>query len=468
MKKGIIYIMIANIICLVFNLLTNFILPKYLSIETYALIKTYALYITYAGFFSLGYNDGMYLKYGGKGISEINKKDLSNNYLNYLILELIMSIFILIIGGSVKSTIIIAFSLGMFSTNVLGYLKSLYQATGEFSQYGNALNVEKITIFIFNIALIFVLKIDNYIYYVWIQIIVGFFIMIYLTWRLEKQLNFIFIGKISLNQFKENISSGFVLMLGNFSSGIFTGLDRWFIKILMSSTNFAFYSFAVSTESVINVFMTPITVSMYNYFCKDREINKIKVIKCSTLIWGFIVISAAFPAKFILEKFLSEYYPANEIIFTLFAAQVFYVVIKGIYVNIYKVEKNQNKYFLQMILMLLIGLILNIILYMLFKSMLSIAMGTLITSIVWLIICELGHKELRFNLKEYIAIAIILIIYLFLGFYMNAICGGIIYIITVIIVSLIFMSNSTLYIYKLTLRFIINFISKIKKSINNY
>lgn len=464
MKKGIIYIMIANIICLIFNLLTNFILPKYLSIDTYALIKTYALYITYAGFFSLGYNDGMYLKYGGKDINEISKKDLSNNYLNYLLLELIMLILVAIIGNITKSTIIMAFSLGMFSTNVLGYLKSLYQATGEFSQYGKVLNVEKITIFIFNIILIFVLRIDNYIYYVWIQIIVGFFIMIYLTWRLEKQLNFIFTGKISLNQFKENISSGFVLMLGNFSSGIFTGLDRWFIKILMSSTNFAFYSFAVSTESVINVFMTPITVSMYNYFCKEREINKIKAIKSSTLIWGFMVIAAAFPAKFILEKFLSEYAPANEIIFTLFAAQVFYVVIKGVYVNIYKVQKNQNKYFLQMMLMLLIGLVLNIVLYMLFRSMLSIAMGTLITSIVWLIICELGHKELRFTLKEYIAITIILIVYLFLGFSMNAIYGGIIYIVTVIIVSLIFMSNSTLYIYNLTLRFIINFISKIKKS----
>ena len=463
MKKGIIYIMIANIICLIFNLLTNFILPKYLSIDTYALIKTYALYITYAGFFSLGYNDGMYLKYGGKEISEINKKDLSDNYLNYLVLELIMLFFVAIVGTLTKSTIIIAFSLGMFSTNVLGYLKSLYQATGEFSQYGKALNIEKIVLFVFNMFLIFVFKTDNYIYYVWIQIIVGIFIMIYLTIRLEKQLNFIFVGKISLKQFKENISSGFVLMLGNFSSGIFTGIDRWFVKILMTSTNFAFYSFAVSTESIINVFMTPITVSMYNYFCKDREINKIKVIKSSTLIWGFVVITAAFPAKFILEKFLHEYFPANKVIFTLFAAQVFYVVIKGIYVNIYKVEKKQNKYFLQMLLMLLIGVVLNIILYMIFRSMLSIAMGTLITSIVWLIICELGHKELRFSIKEYIAITIILIIYLFLGFSMNAVYGGIIYIIASVIICLIFMPNSTLYIFKLGLSFIVRLTHKIKK-----
>ncbi len=32
-------------------------------------------------------------------------------------------------------------------------------------------------------------------------------------------------------------------MLGNFSSSIFTGLDRWFVKILLLSFDFAMYSF---------------------------------------------------------------------------------------------------------------------------------------------------------------------------------------------------------------------------------
>lgn len=462
MKKSIIYIMIANIICLIFNLITNFILPKYLSIETYAQIKTYALYISYAGFFSLGYNDGMYLKYGGKNINEIDKKDLSSNYLNYLLLELMMLILIFTVGVVYKSLIIIAFSMGMFATNVLGYLKSLYQATGEFTQYGKTLNYEKIMIFIFNMILLFILKTDNYVYYIWIQIIVGTLIMGYLTVRLEKQLNFLHIGKVSIKQFKENISSGLVLMLGNFSSGLFTGLDRWFVKILMIPTNFAFYSFAVSTESIINVFMTPITVSMYNYFCNERNIIKIKRIKSITLIWGFIVISSAFPAKFILQKFLNKYLPANKVIFTLFAAQAFYVVIKGIYVNIYKVEKRQKLYFFQMLVMLVVGFILNIILYIIFKSMLSIAFGTLITSILWLVLCEFGYRELTFNIKEYIAIIIMLLVYLILGFTVDAIYGFIIYLFVLVIVSLIFMPNSVIYIYELGIKFMKKIVNRIK------
>ena len=43
MGKGIIVILIANILNMVFGLATGFILPKYLSVETYAIIKTVQL-----------------------------------------------------------------------------------------------------------------------------------------------------------------------------------------------------------------------------------------------------------------------------------------------------------------------------------------------------------------------------------------------------------------------------------------
>lgn len=83
MKKNIIIVMLANIVCLLINLITNFVLPQYLPIESYAEIKTYVLYISYAGFLSLGYNDGMYLKYGGKVLKDISSINLGNNIKNY-------------------------------------------------------------------------------------------------------------------------------------------------------------------------------------------------------------------------------------------------------------------------------------------------------------------------------------------------------------------------------------------------
>ena len=74
MGKGIIVILIANILNMVFGLATGFILPKYLSVETYAIIKTFQLYLSFVGLFHMGYADGMYLRYGGKNLKDLNKK----------------------------------------------------------------------------------------------------------------------------------------------------------------------------------------------------------------------------------------------------------------------------------------------------------------------------------------------------------------------------------------------------------
>ena len=44
LKKGIMLVFIANLLNLVISLVNGFILPKYLSVESYADIKTYQLY----------------------------------------------------------------------------------------------------------------------------------------------------------------------------------------------------------------------------------------------------------------------------------------------------------------------------------------------------------------------------------------------------------------------------------------
>ena len=83
-------------------------------------------------------------------------------------------------------------------------------------------------------------------------------------------------------------------MVGDFVSKFFSSLDRWFVKTLMDTYNFAMYSFAVSMENLVNTFMTPVTVSMYNYFCKGHNRDDIMRIKNAALIYGFVIIAGAY------------------------------------------------------------------------------------------------------------------------------------------------------------------------------
>lgn len=465
MKKGLAQVLFANIIFLLVGIVSNFLLPKYLSIESYSYIKTYALYISYAGFFHLGYNDGMYLKYGGKKIENISKKDLSTNFLNYIFVLLIASIGLAIFGGIRKSFIMYAFAVGVFATNFIGYFKSFAQAIGEYNLYGKALNYEKILVLIFDLLLIFLCNTDNYKLYLSVQVLASIIIAVILCYGVSRKTGILKGGKFSISEIIINIRQGFILMLGNFSSSIFTGMDRWFVKILMNSFYFAQYSFAVSVEQIINVFITPITVSMYNYFCRETNIDNIKKIKKIVLIWGCLIIGGAFPLKFIIEWILPKYKESSGLIFILFAAHAFYTVIKGIYVNYYKSKLLQKIYFWQLSGMTVVAFVTNCIAYYLLKSMYSFAFATLLTALLWYIVCEISTKELRADIRENIAFALMVSMYLVCGLKMNAIIGCICYVIAFGLILIFLMRDTLMEIIK-EIKMICN--KLLKKKENGY
>lgn len=459
MKKGIMHILVANIIYLLINILNSFLLPKFLSVNTYAIMKTYTLYIGYAGFLSLGYADGMYLKYGGDSLMQIKQDDLSSNYKSYLILEAVVCILCFGIAFFLQNFVFGCFALGCFFVNMIGYYKNLYQAVGEYKLYGQALNSQTILLFLMNMILLFVFRIDNSRIYILVQILSAVVVMFYLTLKLNQRINLLKTGRGSLHAIWDNVKLGFTLMLGNFSSSIFTGLDRWFIKFLMADHFFAYYSFAVSLENIVNVFVTPITVSLYNTFCHKHSTQYVMKIKRLTLMWGFIVIAAAYPVKFIIVHFLSKYMAALSIIYLLFATQAFYAVIKGIYVNLYKAEHRQNHYFKVMAVMIMLAIVLNGCFYKVFCSVEAFALATFVTALVWSIYCEFEAKELRFRIREYIAIIALLSVYFYTGQMQNSVIGLCTYLVGYCVICSFCMKETVQDAVKILISFI-----KIKRS----
>lgn len=443
MKKGIALIMIANLINLIIGLVNGFILPKFLSIECYALIKTYTLYSTYAGVFHLGYLDGMYLKYGGRDMMTVSAKEYGKDFWNILFMQVLVCLGVLILGYIHHDFVIKAFAIGLLLRNICSCFQMFFQATGEFKLYSSALNYGTILSFILSLVLVFFVKTDNAGFYIGAQIIASLVVTIYLALLLNSRIGYL--NKISLSKkgFKENISQGFVLMIGNFSNTLFTSIDRWFVKILMSTFHFASYSFAVSIDSLITVFITPLYVTLFNAFCKDHSAARIINIKKMVLIWSFVVIFLAFPAKFVISLYLPKYASSLPLIFILFATQVFYAVIKGVFVNYFKALKKQTQYFWQIIAMLGVAIVLGLILYFSFESMMSLAVAALITAAIWLIVNEIRFTELRFRRNDWLYLAILLSIFIIAGLTLPTLIGCIIYSISFLILTILFMPEQS-------------------------
>ena len=160
-----------------------------------------------------------------------------------------------------------------------------------------------------------------------------------------------------------------------------------------------------------------------------------------------IIIAGAYPAKWILERFIPNYLPATDVMFFLFASQGIHSIIKGIYVNKYKADGTQKKYLYQMIVMLILATVLNGLFYYLFRTMTSIAAATLMTNIVWLVYCEIENPDLRFNWKAYLSICVLLAVYLLSGNKCSSIVGCIIYISVGLFLSCTVMQETTRHIW---------------------
>ncbi len=442
LKKGIVVVLIANIVNLVVSLLRSFLLPKYLSVETYADIKLYQLYISYAGFAALGYIDGMYLKYGGKSLLDIDRKELNRNVSTFRIFQLLISFVLFLVGVIKKDYIFCAMSLSIVALNMADYYKCLFQATGEFSLYSRIMNISSVSLFVVSLVLLFILKIEKSVPYIVSYVFIYYIVWLFLEIRLNR-------GGVkgnptyfSIIECKTSINSGWSLMIGTFVSTFMTGLDRWCVKLTMDTYAFALYSFAASVVGFLAYAISPIAITLYNYFCKDHENINYKKIRQMILLFVTIIIAGAFPVKFILEHYLEKYYFAQKVIFILFSGQVLYGFIKCYYVNLYKASKQQNKYMRGIIIVAISGVAFNILLYLLYNDMISFSIGTMLAGVVWLFLCAKDFPENKNSLIELLYSIILIVSFIVCGFIFKSYIGFSLYILTWIGASVLLMRES--------------------------
>ena len=305
------------------------------------------------------------------------------------------------------------------------------------------MNLTTISTFALNMVLLFVLRTDSVFWYIAGYVVLYFLIWIVLDVYFRKN-HVLQKGTLfSFKSFLSNIKAGFLLTLGNLSSIFLTSMDRWFVKALMDTLAFAQYSFAVSVENFLNLAITPVTTTLYNYFCRVSDEEEHRKVFNYVAVFATIIPAAAFPVKFILEVFLTKYIDSAAVVFLLFSAQIFYTVIRSIYVNLYKVQRKQKVYFVKLVIILAIGFALNCVCYAVVHAKEAFAVGTLLSAIVWFFISKTDFKYLKCSKKTELYLFVQLILLLTFGFTLPSVIGCIAYVVATI-ASLGMLMNGTL------------------------
>lgn len=455
LKKSIAQVFSANFLQLITSIIIGFVLPTILSIEGYANLKTYSLYISYIGLFHFGFIDGLYIKYGGKENKSIDKQKLKGEHNFLIVFQLIISIIVLVIGLLLKNIVLILFSMSILPIMIQAFHKYFYQAIGDFKRYSRIIYIYTIIYMILNLALSLVFKEENYIFYCLtmfganiISILVCECKFLLENRKIKAQIDFEEIIKIT--------KTGFVILVGNLIVVSLFGIDKWFVKLFLTTEDFAYYSFSYSMLNIINVLISAISITFYNYLFSNNNENSINKLKNNLITLGGAASCGFFVIAIIVENFIKKYIPSLNIIAITFAVFPYMILINALYINLYKVNKDEKKYLKIVIGVFLIAILYNIIAIIFFKNTISLAVATVLTLITWVIYSTNDLENVKKDNKQYIYMFLLTITFLICTILLNILIGGVVYGILFIIYTFIFNKEFILDTKKIIIKLINN------------
>lgn len=450
LKNNIVRIFSANFLNAISGILIGFIVPAVLSLDSYAYVKTYALYISYIGFLHFGFVDGMYIKYGGKDIEEVDKGMLKYEHNIFMLIQIIMTIIFIVISFVSKNFIILLMALSIIPINTISFHKLFFQSTGQFKNFANINYMYTSIYLITNLILVFLIKTDNYILYIMTTVVANIIVFISLEYKFIKGYKNIKIKRTP--DVKDNIKVGFYILIANLSVVLFYGIDRWFVKVFYNTNDFAHYSFAISMLNIVNIFISAISITFYNYLSKGEDKEKIKELKIYFLIIGGIASFAYFGLACIVNMFLKKYIPSLSIIAISFATYPYMIIINALYVNLYKARKDEKRYLNTVVGILGVSVIYNFLAVYFFKDVRWIAIATTLSFITWYIYSIKDFKYLKSNFKEISYLSILLITFLISSHIENYVIGAITYISIYLVLVLCLYKKYVLELFKVVLR----------------
>lgn len=398
--KSILGVAISNVSSIISGIFVGFVVPKILSVEGYGFYKTFTLYVAYLGLFSLGIVDGIYLKYGAKDYSELDKPLFRAFFKWFLLIHAFFSL--LAIGCSfvfisdVNTRFILsALGINLVAVNITGYFQHLSQITQRFKEY----SVRKILQSVLNIVAVFLLymiyKYSGVIKYEIYVVIVIFINYILMTWYVITYKELIIGSSKSIFDVRFElwnlIVKGFPLMFANLCSTLLLNIDRQFVSILFSTSDYAIYAFAYNMLSLVTVATSAVSTVLYPMLKRRDSNNSMTMyskLNSAVIVMVYVIIVAYFPLNLFIHWFLPTY---------VLSLPIFRIILPGIAIssavtiimyNYYKILDEVYDYFRKSIIVLIFSAIANYFAYSLFGTMASISVASIVTMIIWYVFVE--------------------------------------------------------------------------------
>lgn len=437
--RNIFSVALTNIVNFGTSFLINFMLPMILSVVDYGNYSQYILYMSFTYIFNAGFNDGIYIKYGGKEEEDLDNKVVHEEHSFILVFQIVIFLLMMIYSIWQRSIIFTLFSVATFFNAIGVYHQNFLQATGKFNLFSQGNIFKSIFNIIILLIAIFIFQFDNYIIYIFINVLTYVFIFLFYEYFFIKkhgfQLSFDPSGKFDI------FRVGVFILIANMSLTFVGNVGRWVVNWRYGIESFAQFSFQNSVLNVILLIVNAVGMVFYNVLSKRRDEKLLSIIKNASIFLGIGSGIAFFIFKVIIEIFLPNYTPAINLLSITFIAIPYIMISKILIANLYKTTVSEYKYFIDSIIYAIGSVVLVYTVDLIFNSMQAIAFATTACYILWYFYASrIQFNYLKISNKEILLLISHFIIFYVTANYLNTVVGFSVYFIYLIL-AILFSKN---------------------------
>lgn len=405
---NILRVLSANFWVAIVGFASSFVFPKILTIDDYALYHTFTLYLTYITILHLGFPSGMVINYAGKNYEEIDK----NQYKTEIqIIGIILGFFttlFLVLSLALKNRMLCYIALAIIPYDLIGSYKALLQAWSKFKEFSVISTVVVTSIPI--VAFLYYVTVGNLPgdIYICIYLALYWIVTVFVITEIGKKIKGEKANPIWTKANWATEKTGLILVLGNYMNTLFVSADKQFVKWFFDNSRFAFYSFGMSMQALMTVFITSIAQPLFPAMAqgkfKDEEYNGIKKL---LIVFGSLSGCAYFATSIIVKTFIHKYVDSLDVVGIYFVVFPAMAVVNCLYINLYKIKNRMSQYIRTLIAIFFTAVILNTIAVHIYPKYTGVSIATTITYYLWFLI---GYKQFKF-LKLTVNDALFLLIY---------------------------------------------------------
>lgn len=401
------FALITQALILVCSLVTSLVVPKYMGTTQYGYWQIYYFYLNYINFVTLGYNDGLVLKYGGKKKEDIPIERIrSANALMCL-----LSICVAVIGSVVVNIIDISYDVkyiyimlffSMPFVCIFNIVLSFFLAINHQEIYNKVNFISRFLTTVGYCVLLFA-GIIGYKHMInvdfGIRVIIGIFCVFIGSYFIKgKKSNW----KIGLQEVKENCGNGIFVTAGALLASFMPMAGRVVLENSATIEEYAVFSFALSVLALIVTFTNAAGVVFFPILKNLREDQLIGYYEKIEKIYDYLIAVALgmyIPAVLIIRYYLFDYSSVLEYIYLIFALCIPLGKMQMLITPYMKAFRMEKQYFVTNLLGALAVLLGTSFAYRRSSSIYMVALVTLLIFMLWNLLIEL-YLKCRLEISE--------------------------------------------------------------------